>query len=206
MQSDPSEPLSHTPGHKQALRRESRLARRHFVAGLVPGLRRSLERALAKQIRPALASGRTLASYAAMGAEIDPAAIEDAAQAHGLQLVFPRVAGDRLDFHTCARADLIAGHQGIPEPPAHTPRLRPGILLVPLLAIDPAGHRLGQGGGFYDRALQQLRQQGPVFAIGVGWDMQLVDAVPAEGFDQPLDALVTPTLFRWLPGGVKQKS
>lgn len=189
---------------KQALRKASRLARREFVASLNPAIRKALEQALAQQIRPHLHHGGCLASYAATGSEISPAACEDMARTLGLQIAFPRVVGDKLEFHLSARTDLQPGHRGIAEPDVNCPMVQPDVILVPLLAADSLGQRLGQGGGFYDRTLATLRRQKPVLAIGVCWDAQLVDAVPTEVFDQPLDAIATPTAFRHTPCAVKQ--
>jgi 5-formyltetrahydrofolate cyclo-ligase len=65
------------------------------------------------------------------------------------------------------------------------------VLIVPLLAWDARGYRLGYGGGFYDRTLEGLRARGPVLAVGFAFSAQEVDAVPTEPTDQRLDALVT---------------
>jgi len=70
--------------------------------------------------------------------------------------------------------------------------VRPDLLLVPLLAFDRAGYRLGWGGGFYDRTLAELRSSGtPVVAVGVGYSAQEVDAVPRDHYDARLDWVVT---------------
>jgi 5-formyltetrahydrofolate cyclo-ligase len=69
----------------------------------------------------------------------------------------------------------------------------PQIVVLPLLAFDQAGHRLGYGGGFYDRTLQELRAAGPVHAVGFAYDKQAVKQVPTETTDQPMDAIVTDT-------------
>ena len=76
----------------------------------------------------------------------------------------------------------------VAEPPADAPEHRPDVVLVPLLAVDRAGHRLGYGGGFYDRTLAAL---GDVEAVGVAFDVQRVDALPRGVHDRPLDHLVT---------------
>ena len=67
----------------------------------------------------------------------------------------------------------------------------PDLLLVPLLAFDPRGHRLGYGGGFYDRTLAALRAAGPVRALGLAYAAQQVPRVPSGRHDAPLDAIVT---------------
>jgi 5-formyltetrahydrofolate cyclo-ligase len=87
--------------------------------------------------------------------------------------------------------DLVAGGYGIPEPPPSAPPLRPAALLVPLLAFDRAGHRLGQGAGHYDRTLAELRAAGPLLALGLAFAVQEEPALPAEPHDQRLDWIVT---------------
>jgi 5-formyltetrahydrofolate cyclo-ligase len=67
------------------------------------------------------------------------------------------------------------------------------VLLVPLLAFDPMGYRLGYGGGFYDRTLAKLRERQPAIAIGLAFDEQRVDAVPHLDYDQRLDWVLTPS-------------
>ena len=83
----------------------------------------------------------------------------------------------------------------VPEPSA--PEVLPSVLMVPLLAFDLAGYRLGYGGGFYDRTLTKLRAAGRVTAIGFAYEGQLVDAVPRAEYDQPLDAILTERVFRF---------
>jgi 5-formyltetrahydrofolate cyclo-ligase len=62
---------------------------------------------------------------------------------------------------------------------------------VPLLAFDATGHRLGYGGGYYDRTLSALRARHPVMAVGVAYAGQEVEKLPRDAFDEPLDMLVT---------------
>ena len=151
---------------------------------------------MARYVVPALPRPGILATYAAIGDEIRPEAIEARAVALGWTLAFPRVTKDApLSFHLAARADLHAGVLGIPEPPASLPVATPDALLVPLLAADLRGNRLGQGGGYYDRSLALLRLQGPTLAIGIAWDAQIVDHITTQRWDEPLDALATPTAF-----------
>jgi 5-formyltetrahydrofolate cyclo-ligase len=69
--------------------------------------------------------------------------------------------------------------------------LQPDVLLVPMLAFDRRGYRLGYGGGFYDRTLAELRKLKPVVAIGVAYAMQEMDEVPTAAYDEPLDWILT---------------
>jgi 5-formyltetrahydrofolate cyclo-ligase len=82
----------------------------------------------------------------------------------------------------------------VPEPAA--PEVVPTMLLVPLLAFDLKGYRLGYGGGFYDRTLVKLRAASKVTAIGFAYEGQRVDEVPRAEYDQPLDAILTEREFR----------
>ena len=88
-------------------------------------------------------------------------------------------------------AEMEADGFGVPVPVDETPVV-PRTLVVPMLAFDAAGHRLGYGAGHYDRTLDHLRGQGPVTAIGFAFEAQKSeDALPTEPTDQPLDAIVT---------------
>ncbi len=114
----------------------------------------------------------------------------------GVPLALPVVAkkGQPLVFRAWMPGDAMdKGVWGIPEPKADKPVLEPDILLVPLLAFDAHGCRLGYGGGFYDRTLARLRATKPVVAIGLAYDEQRVNAVPHLDYDQRLDWVLTPS-------------
>lgn len=176
------------PSEKSALRRLYRDRRAAHVAALAD--RRADERALGLRLAALLKSlggPAPVAGYVPIGDEIDP----DAA---GIVALLPRTAGDRrMRFHNCAAAACRPAPFGLREPPAETPVSDPAVVLVPLLAATPAGVRLGQGGGYYDRWLAATREERPVIAIGVGWDVQITDQLPVEAWDQRLDWLATPT-------------
>ena len=82
---------------------------------------------------------------------------------------------------------------GIAEPKADKPVLEPDIVLVPLLAFDAAGRRLGYGGGYYDRTLRGLRARKSIVAVGLAYDEQQVDAVPHLDYDERLDWVLRPS-------------
>ena len=114
----------------------------------------------------------------------------------GVPLALPVVArkGQPLVFRAWTPGDAMdKGVWDIPEPRADKPVLAPDILLVPLLAFDGYGCRLGYGGGFYDRTLAGLRTMKPIIAIGLAYDEQRVDAVPHLDYDQRLDWVLTPS-------------
>jgi 5-formyltetrahydrofolate cyclo-ligase len=85
----------------------------------------------------------------------------------------------------------IPGVWGIPRPTSDAPIVEPDVLLVPLMAFDRKGYRLGYGGGFYDRTLELLRAKKTVIAIGVAYAAQEVDSVPHDSHDQALDFVMT---------------
>ncbi len=178
-------------------RRTARQARDAFIGALAPTTRRALERMVARRVLAELGEPRRLGAYAGTGAELDARPLAEEAAQSGWSLGWPRVVGDDhpLAFHAAGASALAPGWRDIPEPPTDAPPTRPDVVLVPVLAVDAQGHRLGQGGGHYDRTLAELREQGPVLAIGLAWDVQLVDRVTPEPWDQPLDAIATPTRF-----------
>ncbi len=124
--------------------------------------------------------------------DIRPLLIELISQ--GCQVVLPVVQGkgQPLLFRAWRPGDALeAGVFGTLQPSARRETLEPQVLIVPLLACDREGWRLGYGGGFYDRTLAGLRSRRRVTAIGVGFDAQLVDDVPHGASDERLDWLLT---------------
>jgi 5-formyltetrahydrofolate cyclo-ligase len=114
----------------------------------------------------------------------------------GVRLVLPVIAGKGkpLLFRAWTPGDLMdKGVWGIAEPKADKPAVEPDVVLVPLLAFDRQGWRLGYGGGFYDRTLQELRARKPIAAVGLAYDGQEVEAVPRLDYDQRLDWVLTPS-------------
>jgi 5-formyltetrahydrofolate cyclo-ligase len=156
-------------------------------------LERSLLIATRLEDVPAFRGARTLALYAALGAEVDPSEVASRARSRGVELVFPRVIpGERrLAFARCAPDALVVGPLGALEPPPDAPEL-PGeevdCFLVPGVAFTEDGHRLGRGGGYYDATLAAMPR---ATRVGVAFDLQLVPALPSEAHDARLDALVT---------------
>ncbi len=190
---------------KQASRKAARATRTAFLGGISAEQRFDLEKSLASIVLPHLGPPAILGTYAATGGEIDPAQIEAAALALGWRLAWPRVTGAApLSFHGGSYADLRPGFRGIAEPAPDAPACRPDVLLVPLLAADRTGTRLGQGAGHYDRTLAAFRSHGPLLAIGLAFDVQLVDSLLADLWDQPLDAIATPTAFHPAGPGAKR--
>lgn len=136
--------------------------------------------------------GRPLSAYMAMRTEIDPRPAMLDALPHGPVAVPVIIArGEPLRFRRwMPDSPLVDGGFGAMIPVAGD-WVTPRVLIVPLVAFDRAGNRLGYGGGFYDRTLAQLRAAGPVTAIGFAWAAQEADDLPLEPTDQPLDLIVT---------------
>ena len=112
----------------------------------------------------------------------------------GWQTALPVVLGPGLPlvFRLWSPGEsLVPGVWDIPVPLEQAPEVLPGVLLVPMLAFDRKGYRLGYGGGFYDRTLEKLRALKTSAAIGVAYHAQMVDEVPAGPHDAPLDYVMT---------------
>lgn len=135
-------------------------------------------------------AGKVLSGYMPMRTEIDPL---PAMAAHRGPVGVPVIIGKAqpLRFREWSPGcRLVEGafKALIPEEGAW---LEPQVLIVPMLAFDARGYRLGYGGGFYDRTLEGLRARGPVLAVGFAFAAQEVAEVPIDATDQRLDAMVT---------------
>jgi 5-formyltetrahydrofolate cyclo-ligase len=141
--------------------------------------------------RASLVSG-----YASTGAELDLFPLLDrlARDGHSLCLPVIQPRGSPLTFRAWGPGQPLRERMwGIREPEPTAADVVPDVLLVPLLAFDDAGWRLGYGGGYYDRTLAGLRAKSAVVAIGVGFDEQRIPDVPHCDYDERLDWLLTPT-------------
>jgi 5-formyltetrahydrofolate cyclo-ligase len=140
--------------------------------------------------------GSIVSGFAAIRDEINPAPLMAWLQAEGFRLALPVMQGKGrpLLMRAWAPGDAMnSAAWGIAEPLDDKPALDPDIVLVPLLAFDTRGYRLGYGGGFYDRTLHRLRKLKPVVAVGLAYDELRVDAVPVESYDERLDWVLTPS-------------
>ena len=139
-----------------------------------------------------LAPGTIVAGYFPFRDEADPRALMAALSARGHKLALPTVtSGQPLVFRTWKMGDAMranASAYNIPEPLETAPAVTPALVLVPLLAFDSAGHRLGYGGGYYDRTLVLLPN---ARAIGIAYAGQEVPELPREAHDHPLGAVIT---------------
>ena len=136
--------------------------------------------------------GAIIAGYAAIGSEIDPFPLMAALTGQGHPLCLPRVEGKELTFRSWKPGEpLIPGPMNVPQPAASARERRPDLLIVPLLAFDNDGYRLGYGAGYYDRYLSEHRRKRTIRAIGIAYAGQHVAKLPHEQHDEPLDAVVT---------------
>jgi 5-formyltetrahydrofolate cyclo-ligase len=188
--------MTHAVG-KEDVRARAR-ERRDSVKAEAPALSRLMAQVFLDSVL--LPASAVVSAYVAIRGEADPSFLIDALRARGHVLVLPRVsARDRpLDFHLYRPgAALVPGGFGLSEPDASWPRLDPDILLVPLLAFDATGTRIGYGGGYYDRTLASLRARGrPVLAVGYGFAIQEFPTLARDAHDQRLDWIVTETSAR----------
>ncbi len=141
----------------------------------------------------------TVAGYFPLGSEIDPRRLMAHLADAGASLALPRVvAGAPLSFHHWRPSDrLEKSGFGVAEPLADAPVCRPGLVLVPMLAFDTKGGRMGYGQGHYDRTLSVLRADPNVFALGLAFEAQKVADLPVEDHDQTLDGILTE--MRYIP-------
>jgi 5-formyltetrahydrofolate cyclo-ligase len=171
---------------KSNLRTEARTSRAELARARPDFARRIAP--FADQIE--IHKGMAVAGYWPVRDEADPRGLMKALEARGAALALPRIDEKHaaLSFRAWREGDvLVDNHHRIPEPRAEAKMVTPDVVLVPLLAFDAHGHRLGYGGGYYDRTLATLR----VIAIGVAYAGQEVERLPREAHDRPLDMVVT---------------
>jgi len=183
---------SPSPPGKPDLRARALAERRAYAASLAPDVRAELERKLADIVLPRLIAARIIAGYHPLRDEISPSAILERLGA-GRRAAFPWFL-DRDSRMLFREAPAVEPSPwGVLQPAAGAEPLAPDVVLVPLVAADRRGTRIGHGKGHYDRALAHLREGGDIFAIGLGWEPQILDeAIPADPWDVPLDAIATP--------------
>lgn len=157
--------------------------------------------------------------FAPIPGEVDLGPLAEALVASGREICLPRMDWDARSMEPASvvsidreRGGLVVRRHDVPEPSTSAPIVEPGSLscvLVPGLAFDRDCGRLGRGAGFYDRFVERClnargAEQRPI-AVGVCFDEQLVDRVPTEGHDCPLDAVATPSAIRLRSGGLSRR-
>ncbi len=176
---------------KTELRRDA-LARRE---AMLPDLRQAAAEAIAAREFPlAIACGVIVSGFMPLKSEISPLPLMRKLAEQGARLALPAIAdrGKALIMRAWEfGAPLDRGQWGIREPTPAAAEVEPDILLVPLLAFDRTGHRIGYGAGYYDLTIAQLRARKAIVAVGLAFAIQEVAAVPATPRDARLDLVLT---------------
>jgi 5-formyltetrahydrofolate cyclo-ligase len=142
----------------------------------------------------AIAPGTIVSGFMPLKSEINPLPLLRKLADGGAALALPVVAGrgKPLIMRSWQWGEpLVAGVWGIREPAPEAPTVDPDILLVPLLAFDRNGHRIGYGAGYYDLTIARLRAKKPIAAVGIAFAAQEVETVPITASDAPLDLVLT---------------
>ncbi|MCW5830446.1 MAG: 5-formyltetrahydrofolate cyclo-ligase [Deltaproteobacteria bacterium] len=177
---------------------ESKAALRNRFRREIPPPDRTVSGSISERLTgmETLRSARTVALFCAAQPEPDLTAVAVEIESRGARLAWPRVTGEgQMEFRAAkASGPFVAGAFGLREPaPAAelVPLAEIDVLLVPGLAFDLAGYRLGRGKGFYDRVLGDAGFRG--VSVGVAADAFVVDELPREAWDRPVHRLVTET-------------
>ena len=175
---------------KRKARRQARARRAVAAREMDAGDRLADRLEEAALIRP----GAVVSAFWPLDGEIDTRPLMTRLHEKGCKMALPVMQGPEkpLLFRSWQPGDeLRAAAFDTREPSDDEPLREPSVVLVPMLAFDRSGFRLGYGGGFYDRTLAQFRERRDILAIGVAFAGQEVDAVPRGPFDQRLDWVVT---------------
>jgi 5-formyltetrahydrofolate cyclo-ligase len=190
---------------KRALRRTMRATREGVTAGERGRMGQAAGEALLAL--PEVQAARVLSAYVPTRGELDVSGMVAQRVAAGATVVYPRVATERprLRFHVVVgETPMNVGAFGILEPPADAPEIPAeaiDVVLVPGLAFDGQGRRLGYGGGYYDELAQRLRAHGRGFLVGIGYDFQIIERCPTGDGDVTLDCIVTDARVLRCDGG-----
>lgn len=155
---------------------------------------------------PELEHANKVALYLANDGELDPKPSIDWLLQQDIQVYVPVLhpfsKGQLLFLHLTEETPLVTNRYGISEPKLDVQHICPAreldIIFTPLVAFDNKGHRLGMGGGYYDRTLASFRDSHKPEAIGLAFDEQQLDTVPVESWDMPMQKILTPSkTWRW---------
>jgi len=181
-----------SPQQQKAVLRRAALERRDALPAVE---RMAAAQAIAQQGFPiGVIPGIIVSGFSPLKSEISPLPLLRRVADAGAHLALPVVVGRGQPLIMRAwsfGAPLVAGVWGIREPPADAPEVFPDVLIVPLLAFDRSGHRIGYGAGYYDMTISRLRAVKPITAIGIAFAVQEIAAVPATLRDARLDLVLT---------------
>jgi 5-formyltetrahydrofolate cyclo-ligase len=182
---------THVEELKTALRREAAACRDALAADV----RQAAAEAIAAQTFPLpIASNVIVSGFMPLKTEINPLPLMQKLAAQGARLALPRIVGRGSPLSMRAwqyGALLDRGQWGIREPRSDAPAVEPDILLVPLLAFDRAGYRIGYGAGYYDMTIARLRSLKRITAVGIAFAVQEVAEIPKTTRDERLDLVLT---------------
>jgi 5-formyltetrahydrofolate cyclo-ligase len=176
---------------KAAIRRDAQALRNALPAELRAQAAATIA---ARPFPRALPAGAILSGFMPLKSEINPVPLMQKLATAGARLALPVVCGrgKPLLMRAFAFGDpLASGVWGVREPKPDAPEVVPDVLLVPLLAFDRAGNRVGYGAGYYDLTIASLRAQGSVLAVGIAFAAQQIAQVPATARDARLDLVLT---------------
>ncbi|WP_262299295.1 5-formyltetrahydrofolate cyclo-ligase [Microvirga sesbaniae] len=159
---------------------------KHFRHAAAQGIAdRALAFAELKDVTP-------VGGYWPIRSEVDPRPLMEALLARGHDVALSQILHPHLSWRLWQPGDvLVKGGFGVREPGPDAPEVFPKALLVPLVAFDRRGGRIGYGKGHFDRAIAALEAQHPVLTIGLAYAVQEIDEVPVEPHDRLLDVIVT---------------
>ena len=190
--------LSDIPFTRQQIRQQIRQRRRALTPEQQTQF--ALHAADRMMAYPPVLLAQTVAVFLSFDGELDTRPLIDQLWRAGkrvyLPVLHPFSPGNLLFLHYHPSSDLVVNRLNIREPKLDVRDVLPlsqlDVLVTPLVAFDAAGQRLGMGGGFYDRTLQNWRQH-RLQPVGYAHDCQQVDALPTEQWDIPLPAVITPS-------------
>jgi 5-formyltetrahydrofolate cyclo-ligase len=192
-----SEPTTPGPSGGPRGKRATRKTLLALRDALTPGTRDAASRDIAARVNAVidrrLAAGSVIALYAAKGTEVETALIDVHATAAGMRVAYPRIVpGDRtLAFHAAARTELVAARFGLREPRADAPGItleQVAAFVIPGIAFDRTGGRIGWGRGYYDATLMRAPA---ALRLGLAFECQLVDHVAREPHDIAVHYILT---------------
>lgn len=181
---------------KAEIRTRLRRLRREHVAAQPPAIRSLLFNRPPAPLLDMVPDKAVIGLYHATSNEAPTASYAKFFFERGHTLALPRFASRQSEMSFAAfgdpftESDLVEGPYQLMQPVAKAEELVPEVVFVPLVGFSPDGHRLGQGGGHYDRWLEAHPGR---TKVGLAWDVQLADELPLEPHDQQLDVVVTPT-------------
>jgi 5-formyltetrahydrofolate cyclo-ligase len=176
---------------KKTVRRDA-VARRDRLPAV--GRAKAAEIIAARPFPIAIKPGMVVSGFSSLKSEINPVPLMRKLADQGAQLALPVVAGKGQPLIMRAWSfgePLDSGVWGIREPKADAPEVAPDILIVPLLAFDRRGNRVGYGAGYYDMTIAKLRAMKPTVAIGIAFAAQEIAEVPVTPRDARLDLVLT---------------